>query len=640
MPADKGGAVVILEADHYKRMVESVFHDPEYFEDCDSNRMREIIGKIKSLCKKFESQLTKDEISCLTNFDFKEANFYGLPKIHKSNVIKDAVREQRSEVVNVLSPHDLKIRPIIGGPASPTSNLSKLIDKLLKPFMMNLPSYVRDSTDLLRQAQQWESDPDEEYVLLTMDISNMYMNVSEELGIQAIKFFVEKNPELLHHRFSLDFIVEAVQIVLRNNISYFDGTYKRQTHGCAMGSHKSPPYASLAVGYIEHKADKEFRVTKSPAFADFVRKMLRRFLDDVFLKWKMSLGNPMDFYNTFNNIDEKIQFTIETGNKIPFLDISFELAANGSLETDIYYKETDTHNYVQFGSFHPRKTLTNIPYSLAQRICIIVSDPSRKEIRLAELKGRLQKQKYPSGVIDSAINQARLIDRIAILNSIDSNTPETSDNIPFVFTNNCSNPDVLNTVKDSLTILTPSARMATVMKDKKIVAARRQTQNLKSILFKPRFDTTIQTSKGSVLPCKKDQNRGTQRGRPCKCCDHLEECTEFRFKGSDEAFELRYHFTCDTRNLLYAITCPGCGDNYIGKTERELRQRCGEYRSAIQNKNFTQGVHEHLLECGKGQFVITPFLKIHDSNRDSQTILSYETRFIQKYKPRLNVLKL
>ena len=97
---------------------------------------------------------------------------------------------------------------------------------------------------------------------------------------------------------------------------------------------------------------------------------------------------------------------------------------------------------------------------------------------------------------------------------------------------------------------------------------------------------------------------------------------------------------CDTRNLLYAITCPGCGDNYIGKTERELRQRCGEYRSAIQNKNFTQGVHEHLLECGKGQFVITPFLKIHDSNRDSQTILSYETRFIQKYKPRLNVLKL
>ena len=40
------------------------------------------------------------------------------------------------------------------------------------------------------------------------------------------------------------------------------------------------------------------------------------------------------------------------------------------------------------------------------------------------------------------------------------------------------------------------------------------------------------------------------KSRPCKCCDHLEECTEFQFKGSDEAFELRNHFTCDTRNFM------------------------------------------------------------------------------------------
>ena len=153
MAADKGGAVVVLEADHYKRMVESVFHDPQYFEDCDGNQMREIIGKIKALCKKYESHLTKDEINCLTNFDYKEANFYGLPKIHKSAEIKRAVLEQKSEVVKIFSPQDLKVRPIIGGPVSPTSNLSKLIDKLLKPFMTKLPSFVQDSFDLLRKAQ-------------------------------------------------------------------------------------------------------------------------------------------------------------------------------------------------------------------------------------------------------------------------------------------------------------------------------------------------------------------------------------------------------------------------------------------------------------------------------------------------------
>ena len=178
------------------------------------------------------------------------------------------------------------------------------------------------------------------------------------------------------------------------------------------------------------------------------------------------------------------------------------------------------------------------------------------------------------------------------------------------------------------------------MKDKSIVAARRQPHNLKSLLFKPRFDTRTDRAKGSVLPCKKDPNRGITRGRPCKCCDYLQECTSITFKGATTPFEIRHNFTCDTRNVIYAVTCSGCGDNYIGKTEREVRERCGEYRIAIENKKFTQGVHEHVSTCGNGNFIFTPFFKIHDNSRDSQTILSYETLFIKRYQPRLNVLKL
>ena len=115
--------------------------------------------------------------------------------------------------------------------------------------MMALPSFVKDSIDLSRQAQQWESWEEEEYTLITMDFSNMYMNVSERLGIKAIRRFIVKYPNLLHQRFSVDFIADAVLLVLQDNISFFDGKCRRQVHDCAMGSHKSPPYASLAVGY-------------------------------------------------------------------------------------------------------------------------------------------------------------------------------------------------------------------------------------------------------------------------------------------------------------------------------------------------------------------------------------------------------
>ena len=110
---------------------------------------------------------------------------------------------------------------------------------------------------------------------------------------------------------------------------------------------------------------------------------------------------------------------------------------------------------------------------------------------------------------------------------------EDVSNIPFVFTNNCANPNVLGMVREGLSILAPSQRMKTVMGSKKVIAARRQPRNLKSLLFRPRFYTNFQASKGSVRPCKEDVNRGRLRGRPCKCCESLNRCTHLTFKGSD-----------------------------------------------------------------------------------------------------------
>ena len=640
MPADKGGAVVVLEADHYKRMVESVFYDPQYFEGSDGNQMKSTINKINALCRKYSSELTKDEINYISRFDYKEANFYGLPKIHKSALIKQATKEQKSEVVVLFCPDDLKIRPIVGGPASPTSHLSELVDHLLKPFMMNLPSYVKDSRDLLRQADTWESEADEEYTLITMDISAMYMNISESLGAKAISHFVTNNPELLHSRFSLEFVLDAIKIVLNNNVSFFDGHYQRQIHGCAMGSHDSPPYSSLAVGYIESVAYENLLSSQGIDYADYFKKMLRRFLDDVFIKWKLSLGSPTEMYNVMNNIDPMISFTMESGNSIPFLDVRFTLRPNGSLATDIYYKETDSHNYVPFSSFHPHKTLTNIPYTLARRICTIVSEPDIRDTRLQELRTFLQEKRYPKSVIDSGINRALQLNRAVLLE--ESNPASDSSNLPFVFTNNCANPNVLESIRKAADIMLPSDRMREVMSDKKIIAAKRQPRNIRSMLFRPRFQSnqsTQSSSQGSVSRCRDDPNRVGRVGQPCRCCDFLNICTSITFEGSSQSFEIRHHFTCDTSNLIYALTCGTCGANYIGQTERPLRERCGDYRRAVNSQNFSQGVHEHLSKCGNGIFSMTPFFKIK-GNTDHSTILTYEDMFIKKYKPRLNHLKL
>ena len=178
------------------------------------------------------------------------------------------------------------------------------------------------------------------------------------------------------------------------------------------------------------------------------------------------------------------------------------------------------------------------------------------------------------------------------------------------------------------------------MNNKKIIAARRQPRNIKSMLFRPRFDSTQPTSVGSVKPCRDDPNRKVGRGQPCRCCEFLNICTSITFHGSTQAFEIRHHFTCDTSNVIYALTCGSCGHNYIGQTERTVRDRCGDYRRAINTQNFSQGVHEHLHQCGKGNFKMTPFFKIKGPTSGHSTILAYEDTFIKKFQPTLNKSKL
>ena len=44
-----------------------------------------------------------------TNYITKWSNFYGLPKIHKSEEIKIAVATQKSEYMEIPNPSDLKL---------------------------------------------------------------------------------------------------------------------------------------------------------------------------------------------------------------------------------------------------------------------------------------------------------------------------------------------------------------------------------------------------------------------------------------------------------------------------------------------------------------------------------------------------
>ena len=91
-------------------------------------------------------------------------------------------------------------------------------------------------------------------------------------------------------------------------------------------------------------------------------------------------------------MDENIKFTTELSSKeTPFLDFCIHIE-NTEIKTDIYHKDTDTFNYLDFRSCHPRHCKENIPFNMARRICTIVLDHIIKKQRLNELITQLWKE--------------------------------------------------------------------------------------------------------------------------------------------------------------------------------------------------------------------------------------------------------
>ena len=111
----------------------------------------------------------------------------------------------------------------------------------------------------------------------------------------------------------------------------------------------------------------------------------------------------MKFFNLLDSLHPSIKITMDKSRtRLSFL-ATLLTNENGNLLIDIYYKLTDSKQYLLYASCHPKHTRNNIPYNLARRLKMIISKDSTLLVRLEKLKTFLLKQKYPSSLIDDSI---------------------------------------------------------------------------------------------------------------------------------------------------------------------------------------------------------------------------------------------
>ncbi|KAM9325013.1 DNA replication ATP-dependent helicase/nuclease DNA2 [Gastrophryne carolinensis] len=259
------------------------------------------------------------DLGILNEKEFKYLNIgkprtptiYQLPKVHK----------------NQTKPPG---RPIVSGVDSLTCRLGEYVDdNFLQPLVVRLPAYLRDSGQVLTICQEIEIS--DGCLLATADVASLYTVIPHELGMLAVRYFLEQQLGLPSQQ--IEFIMACLKFSLEHNYFWFGGKFFLQIKGVAMGAKFAPSMANLFVGLWE---------------ANFIfgkiwpsLKLWRRYIDDVIVIWDGPRVSLEEFFNSVNSNDYNLEFTADISDlKIHFLDLEIRREAGG-LSTSTYFKTTD-----------------------------------------------------------------------------------------------------------------------------------------------------------------------------------------------------------------------------------------------------------------------------------------------------------
>ena len=141
-------------------------------------------------------------------------------------------------------------------------------------------------------------------------------------------------------------LTSLVELSLRSSVGVFDGNWFIQLLGIPTGGSLCVQIANIAVYYILHKC-----VYSQPDLMKMIVS-IKRYIDDgagffkgsaeEFNEWITSVNLVLAQYGLF--IDET-QVELP-GTYVSFLDIKFTFDTEGSLQTDLYTKETHSRSCI------------------------------------------------------------------------------------------------------------------------------------------------------------------------------------------------------------------------------------------------------------------------------------------------------
>ena len=537
-PADKGGAIVILNKEDYIKEGERQLQQDQHYKKLDNfeRTRKKFIKEVETSLHTLKNrELIDDDIfKLLFRPNPRTSNLYLLPKIHKKN-----------------NPG----RPIINNVGSLTETISALVDEILRKYSKLAGSYIKDTSHFLQEIQNIEIHSGD--IIATVDVTALYTNIPHEDGIQKVKDFLKKHNAPQEE---LTLVETLLEHILKKNYFEFNNEYYLQISGTAMGTRCAPNYAIIFMAELEEKFLST--LTLKP-------RIWKRFIDDIFIIWSHGENELQKLLEQLNQFHPTIKFTEEHSEYgIPFLD-TFTYIHDSELRTRVYHKPTDNKQYLHYRSCHPLQQKNSIPYSLLVRAKRICTEEKHFITEARMIINKLRDRKYPENILERAVKKIQELSRDQLL------TPRTrseDQRIRYIISFNPSNPDMKNIALQHLHLL-GRMRRNPITQDK-VQIVFRKSRNLKELiitgLVNVKDPPTYRCS-----PCRNNNRKG------CISCDRILHSNTVTKK--EEIHKLRGYHHCQSENCIYCLICLCCNKKYIGETSQTVNNRLRGHESHIKN---------------------------------------------------------
>ena len=323
---------------------------------------------------------------------------YILPKIHKPTVVG---------------------RPILPSYAWITKHISRWLDTELQPLKQHIPTIVKDSTAMINIIENTTIN-DSNCFLVTADINSLYTEMDTNLGLILMNdFLTSLNLDTVR----INLYLQAMRIILENNVLQFKGKFYRQGKGTAMGTPFAPPYADIFVYQLEKQVITEL---------SHMIIIYKRFLDDVQAVLKSNADVNL-FQLKLNSLNQFIKFVFKVSpSESEFLDLHFfkgeRFNQSGILDIKVHQKSMNTYLYIPYRSCHPSHVKG--AFIVTELLRYIRNSSSQSDyIQIKRLFfSRLRARGYPTNFLRSYFDKVRYKDRSTFL----ARHPKDKSNTPLI----------------------------------------------------------------------------------------------------------------------------------------------------------------------------------------------------------------